>query len=68
VSVYTLMRLPLQLRHPRRDFVCTLRRRAVFIGEMLELLVDEGVASGDVLEDVSRGYWLVEGTAESKLV
>lgn len=49
------MRLLLQLRHPRRDFVCTRRRRAVFIGERLELLVDEGVASGDVLDELSRG-------------
>lgn len=55
-SVHTLMRLLLQLRQPRRDFVCTLRRRALFIGERLELLADGWVASGDVLEEeVSRG-------------
>lgn len=49
LSVHTFMRLLLQLRHPRRDLVCTRRRRAVFIGEWLEL-ADDGVASGDVLE------------------
>lgn len=52
VSVHTFMRLLLQLRHPRRDLVCTRRRRALFIGEWewSELPVERGVASGDELE------------------
>lgn len=62
------MRLFLQLRHPRRDFVCTLRSRALFIGELLELLVDEWAVPGDVVKELSRGKTLVEGTAESKFV
>jgi hypothetical protein len=63
------MRRLLQLRQPRRDFVWTLRRRALARGEGPELLVlDEGLSSELVLGGVSRGLALVEGTAESKLV
>ena len=68
----TLMRRLLQLRQPRRDFVWTLRRRALVRGEGPELLVllvlDEGLSSEIVLGGVFRGLALVEGTAESKLV